>query len=98
MATVKAWISGRLGYNSENDRYGLLVSDLWEHDGFHCGESLQVKVDGQWIDTTMEMDWTTGEGVWYLTGTGYRGEDLEYVYARIQKYVNPNYWENLDLC
>ena len=30
-------ITGRLGYNSANDRYGLLVSDLWEHDGFHCG-------------------------------------------------------------
>ena len=25
-------ITGRLGYNSANDRYGLLVSDLWEHD------------------------------------------------------------------
>ena len=22
-------ITGRLGYNSANDRYGLLVSDLW---------------------------------------------------------------------
>ena len=31
-------ITGRLGYNSANDRYGLLVSDLWEHDGLlHIG-------------------------------------------------------------
>lgn len=29
--------TGRLGYNSVNDRYGLLVSDLWVHSGFHCG-------------------------------------------------------------
>lgn len=45
------YIMGRLGYNSENDRYGLLVSDLWEHDGFHCGEGLQVMVDDKWVDT-----------------------------------------------
>ena len=33
-------IEGRLGYNSNIDRYGLLVSDLWENEGFHCGETL----------------------------------------------------------
>lgn len=40
--------TGRLGYNSVNDRYGLLVSDLWEHSGFHCGEGLEAMVDGKW--------------------------------------------------
>lgn len=38
MANKENKIEGRLGYNSENGRYGLLVSDLWEHTGFHCGE------------------------------------------------------------
>ena len=52
----KVWIEGRLGYNSQNDRYGLLVSDLWEDSGFHCGECLQVQIDGEWVDTSMEMD------------------------------------------
>lgn len=33
--------TGRLGYNSVNDRYGLLVSDLWVYSGFHCGEGLR---------------------------------------------------------
>ena len=37
MANKEKKIEGRLGYNSENGRYGLLVSDLWEHTGFHCG-------------------------------------------------------------
>lgn len=46
---------GRLGYNSANDRYGLLISDLWEHDGFHCGEGLEVLVDDEWVQTRMEM-------------------------------------------
>lgn len=81
----KVWIEGRLGYNSQNDRYGLLVCDLWEDDGFHCGECLQVKIDGEWVDTSMEMDWSTGRGVWYLTGTAIRGDDIEYTRARIQK-------------
>ena len=81
----KVWIEGRLGYNSQNDRYGLLVSDLWEDSGFHCGECLQVQIDGEWVDTRMEMDWSTGRGIWYLTGTDIRGEDLEYTRARIQK-------------
>ena len=79
------WIEGRLGYNSDNDRYGLLVSDLWEHTGFHCGECLQVKIDGEWTDTSFEMNWSTGKGIWYLTGTNIRGTDIEYTRARIRK-------------
>lgn len=81
----KTWIEGRLGYNCENDRYGLLAFDLWEHNGFNCGERLQVQVNGNWIDTRMEMDWSTGNGIWYLVGTDIKGDDLEYVRARVQK-------------
>lgn len=80
---AKEWIEGRLGYNSNNDRYGLLISDLWENDGFHCGECLQIKIDNEWVDTRFEMDWSTGHGVWYLVGTGLKGSDIEYVRARI---------------
>lgn len=72
-------IMGRLGYNSENDRYGLLVSDLWEHEGFHCGECFEVLVEDEWVHTRMEMSF---EREWYLVGTPYRG-NLEYVRARI---------------
>ena len=49
----KDCLSGILGYNAENKRYGLLKRDLWEIDGFHCGKRLQVKIDGEWIDTRM---------------------------------------------
>lgn len=38
---------GRLGYNSSNDGYGLLSADLWIDTGFHCGECLEVLVDGK---------------------------------------------------
>ena len=79
MANKENKIDGRLGYNSENGRYGLLISDLWEHTGFHCGECLEVKVDDKWVKTRMEMDIDRN---WYLVDTPYTG-DLEYVRARI---------------
>lgn len=80
----KEWVCGRLGYNYMNDRYGLLVSDLWENDGFHCGDTLEVELDGEWVVTRIEM---TSSKEWYLVGTPYRGTNLEYVKARIQKYI-----------
>lgn len=80
----KMKITGRLGYNSQNERYGLLVSDLWEHDGFCCGERLEVLVDGEWVKTRMEMAWESDGNKWYLVGTQYKG-DLEYIKARIEK-------------
>lgn len=74
-------IQGRLGYNEENERYGLLVSDLWENTGFHCGEVLEVLVNDKWVKTRMEMG---SDMKWYLVDTPYYG-DLEYVQARIKK-------------
>ena len=64
---------GRLGYNSSNDRYGLLASDLWIDTG------LEVLVYDKWVRTRMEMN---PAREWYLVGTPYCG-DLEYVQARI---------------
>lgn len=75
-------VIGRLGYNENNKRYGLLVSDLWEDTGFHCGETLEVKVNDEWIQTRMEMN---DKRQWYLVGTPYV-DDLEYIIARIYKY------------
>lgn len=56
-------ITLRLGYNRANNRYGLLVSALWEIDGFHCGQALEVSVDGRWVPTRMGMDWGRTEAV-----------------------------------
>ncbi len=73
---------GRLGYNCENGRYGLLSMDLWIDTGFHCGECMEVLVDNQWVRTRMEMN---PAREWYLVGTPYCG-DLEYVIG--QEYRN----------
>ncbi len=78
MTNKEKKIEGRLGYNSENGRYGLLVSDLWEHTGFHCGECLEVKVDDKWVKTRMEMDIARN---WYLVDTPYTG-DANCMYMR----------------
>lgn len=74
-------IEGRLGYNDSNDRYGILVSDLWENEGLHCGEGVEVLVDDKWVPSRMEMAWAEDGNYWYLVGTTYYG-DLEYVRVR----------------
>lgn len=80
---MSGYVIGRLGYNSSNKRYGLLVMDLWEDTGFHCGEGLEVQLpdSDEWVQTRMEMN---NQRQWYLVGTPYVG-DLEYVRARIKK-------------
>ena len=82
---------GRMGYNSHNDRYGLLISDLWEIEGFHCGDTLEVwdSDKEQWIPTRMEMYYQPpsfpkkrNDG-WYLVGTEYSGTSLEGLIVRV---------------
>lgn len=65
---------GYLGYNSENNRYGILNRmDLWEDTGLHCGESIDIVIDDKIIHTRIEMKGKT----WYLVDTGLEGEELE---------------------
>lgn len=72
---------GRLGFNQSNKRYGLLNMDLWEDTGLHCGATLEVLIDDKWVPTRMEMN---RQDEWYLVGTGLKGDQLEYVQARIK--------------
>ena len=71
-------IEGRLGYHRETKRIGFLWSDLW-HKDFHCGNHLQVMIDGEWIDTRIEMYINQK---WYLVGVD---RELEGLKARIEK-------------
>ena len=87
MGSYKGWITGRLGYNEEEERYGLLIDDLWEREGFRCGEGLQVMVNDQWVSTRFEMGIGEGGLEWYLVDTPYRGKDIEYVQARIHCWI-----------
>jgi hypothetical protein len=74
------YIIGSLVLNEENGRYGLKTKDGWVRDDFHCGETLEVLVCGEWVSTRIEMD-----DEWYLVGTQLKGRDVQYVTARIAK-------------
>ena len=69
---------GRLGYNTENDRFGVLVEDLWENDGLHCGEILEIWYNEGWFFDRIEKF-----GEWYLVFSGLKGDKLEGVKVRI---------------
>ena len=73
--------TGILSYNSSNDRYGVLVMDLWHNDGLHCGENLDVwdYDKEQWIPTRIEMRW---KNEWYLVG--YDADCLEGLKVRVR--------------
>ena len=69
-------MEGYLGYNGANDRYGLLNRDLWEIEGFHCGECYDVFIDGEWVPTRIE--YSHKYRVWYLVGTKLIGDLMEH--------------------
>lgn len=54
---------GTLFYNSENDRIGIIYKDNTIESGLHCGQCLEVEINGQWIPTRIEM-----LDDWYLVG------------------------------
>lgn len=72
-------VTGRLKYNYDNGRYGLIVSGDWEKQGFHCGDTMEVLIDGDWIKTRIEMNFNQK---WYLVGTPFSG-NLDNIAARI---------------
>lgn len=66
---------GKLSYNYENDRYGIINSlDLWDNEGLHCGESFHVLLNDEWIADRIEMD---RSGTWYLVNSKLEGNKLE---------------------
>ena len=56
---------GKLYYDGMNDRYGLRSYDGNEYGGFHCGETLEVLIGGEWIPTRFEY---SDNGTWYFVG------------------------------
>lgn len=83
-----------LGYNRDNNRYGILTADLWENEGLHCGESFWICIDGDYVHTRIEMN---TDGQWYLFGTGLSGEDLEGITIYLQNPDERIYGYPLDV-
>lgn len=66
--------TGRLCYNADNDRYGILSMDLWLNEGLHCGEAFEVWLNEEWKTDRIEMSF---EKEWYLVYSELKGEQLE---------------------
>lgn len=67
-------IIGRLGYNLITERFGILNKmDLWEVNGLHCGATLDVFINNEWIKDRIEMT----RGKYYLVNSKIYDEDLE---------------------
>lgn len=73
-------IIGRLGYNEELNRYGILVSDLWENEGLHCGDCIEVLINNEWTKDRIEYDNKIKK--WYLFNSKLVGEELEFLKVR----------------
>lgn len=69
-----------LSFNCKNGRYGILSGDLWVDDGLHCGQPLEVETPNGTILTHLEMNM---HGEWYLVGTDFVGEGLDYLRVHI---------------
>ncbi len=54
---------GYLVYIASVHRYFLYSNGKVIVDGFHCGDCLQVRVNGVWVSTRFEHDCD-----WYLVG------------------------------
>ena len=82
---MEGYMQGRLGFNPKNERFGLLISDLWEVEGFHCGTHMEVYDSDteKWIPTRIEMSWPDKK--YYLVDTPFKGDDLEGLRVRISK-------------
>ena len=83
---------GILGFNSDVDRFGLLVCDLWKIEGFHCGDCFEYwdSVSDKWIPTRLEKRYqpfslvnNTSCSGWYLVGTTLSGDALEGLKVRV---------------
>lgn len=61
---------GKISFNDENNRYGILNNmDLWENEGLHCGNCLEVFVNGEWINDRIEMRWNRQKDEYYLVNS-----------------------------
>ena len=75
------YLQGRMGYNEQTKRFGLLVADLWKIPGLHCGRTLEYWSSDKddWIPTRLEMK----NDSYYLIDTDIAGDDLEGLKVRI---------------
>ena len=55
---------GQLIFNVETNRYDLVSNGEILVDGYHCGDSVDVLINGSWFPTRFEYN----DDGWYLVG------------------------------
>ncbi len=55
--------NGKLIYQTDIDRMDIWLSRSEHYGGLHCGQAMDVEINGQWIPSRIEY----GEN-WYLVG------------------------------
>lgn len=74
-------MEGILVFNQQEERYQLRLGLQDYSRCFRCGDPLEVEVDGEWVESAMEMKWADGGNQWYLVGI--RTDRLDGLKARI---------------
>lgn len=70
---------GRLKYNTEQDRYGVIVDGEWWIEGLHCGMCFDALIGSTWTPTRIEY-----AADWYLVEVGISGDDLQGLAVRFK--------------
>ena len=59
--------TGTLEFNFVTGRPAMFDSLGGHVDDFHCGNTLEIRLDGQWITCRAELGWgADGRNYWYL--------------------------------
>lgn len=56
--------TGYLVYDYRTNRYDIYFGGEEFYGGLHCGDSFQVKINNEWVETRIELS----QGKWYLVG------------------------------
>lgn len=80
--------NGFLKYHVSTQRYHFWSSDprgrFYPVIPLHCGDTLEVKINGKWIATCLEASWGKIEpDAYYLEGTHLHGWALDGLEARM---------------
>lgn len=70
---------GYLSYNENNNRYGVKDATQWLDSGLHCGETIELYIDGSWTVDRIEYD----AGEWFFVYSRLKGQDLDGLKARV---------------
>lgn len=57
---------GTFIYDSRTERMDVRFGLEEYYGGLHCGEGMEVELDGEWVPTRIEMDCSDRQ--WYLVG------------------------------